>query len=286
MKHDGPKRGQRATRSEQSSRGQATPRGQTARADASLVGRRYETGAALRSAGLQSGGNGGGLDGGQVVSSMSTRAADLRSQHGGVIQAGSERAGVPESAVAAVVLTESDHVGATEGRPALRFEPYAFYQRTGHWVVATHKDQGAEYAAFERAAVVDADAAHASVRVGLGQVSGTEAEAAGFGSASEMMTAMNGDEAAQLEGLVALISNDTALCTALAAEDWGQVAELRAGPGYGAICYDEALASYAAAYEQSAGPAHGDDDDGAGSTDDGRDDPDDKKKRTRRRPAE
>ncbi|MCO4761743.1 MAG: DUF3380 domain-containing protein [Myxococcales bacterium] len=251
MKHEGPKGSQAQKRG-------VTQRPEAARGvrDPAMVGRRYQTGAALRSADHE-----GGVTGRDTVSSVAQAAADLHARHGETIRDGGQRAGVPESAVAAVVLAESDQVGAASEQVALRFEPYAFYQRTGQWVVATHKDQRAEYAAFEQARSVDPDAAHASVRVGLGQVAGSEAEAAGFDDPSAMLSAMQGDEAAQLEGLVTLIGSDDALCSALGSEDWAQVAELRAGPGYGAISYDQALASYAAAYQRTAGPAHGGDDD-------------------------
>ncbi len=233
-----------------------------------MVGRRYWTGAVLRSADAQSTCTGEGRQDAAASASVDNHASDLRAQHGATIRAGSERAGVPEHAVAAVVLAERDQVGATDGRAALRFEPYAFYQRTGHWVVATHKDQGAEYEAFEQAARVDASAAQESVRIGLGQVAGAEAEAAGFADAATMFTTMQGSETAQLDGLVQVITNDADLCTALSSEDWAQVAEMRAGPGYGAISYDDALASYAAAYQRSAEVAHGGDDDDDDSEDD------------------
>ncbi len=268
MKHEGPKSGQ--TRGARPAAGQRGAVGPASR-DAALVGRRYETAAALRA----SDHSGGAEATAAGLGSVESRASDLHARHGATLREGGARSGVPESAIAAVVLAESGLLGDLDAaRAPLRFEPYAFYERTGRWLVATHKDQEAEYAAFEQARQVDDAAAHASVRVGVGQVSGAEAEAAGFADPAAMIAEMHGNEAAQLDGLVALIQQDEPLCAALGAEDWAQVAELRAGPGYGAIAYDEALASYAEAYARAASGAdhHAD----YGGDDDGEDD---KKKR-------
>ena len=79
-----------------------------------------------------------------------------------------------------------------------------------------------------------------------------------------MVAALRGDETAQLTALATLISQDDTLASAMCRGDWPQVAELRAGPGYGALGYDEALAAYATAYAAvttSASVAYGGGDD-------------------------
>lgn len=190
-------------------------------------------------------------------------AADrLNAQHGQQIQA----SGVPEVAAAAVILTESQLVpAAVDDRMPIRFEPYAFFERTGRWLVATHKDQAAEYKALGEARSIDDDAALRSTRMGLAQVSGAEAEQAGHASPVDMLKALQASPQAQVQALLDVIARDDGLRGAMEAQDWRQVASLRAGPGYGALGYDDALAAYADAYrrsqEQSRGVKPGGDDD-------------------------
>ena len=108
--------------------------------------------------------------------------------------------------------------------------------------------------------------------MGLGQLQGGEAHAAGYADAAEMIEAMRGDEVAQIQGLGRVVAQNDALASALASEDWAAVAVMRAGPAYGALGYDQALASYAAAYQRAT--SHGGDDS---------DDDDDKRGKNRRR---
>ena len=268
MKQKGPEqkgaqRGGRETRAEA---------GVAQRGDRELVGRRYETGAAMRSP--RTGDPGQEADPQAVRSSLETAASELHERHGERISEGAAQVGVPEEAAAAVVLAETANMtGLRDEQLAIRFEPYAFYQRTGNWLVATHKDQAAEYQVFEQARSASPDAAHESLRMGVAQLSGSEAVAAGFESARQMFDAMGNSETAQIDGMFNLIANDRELRGAMEQADWQRVAELRAGPGYGALGYDDALAANADAYARALGrPAHGDDDD------------EDKPKRKRSRP--
>ena len=209
-----------------------------------------------------------------VESSFDSAANALRERHGERISAGAARVGVPAEAAAAVVLAETANLpGLQEERLPIRFEPYAFYQRTGSWLVATHKDQIAEYRVFEEARSLAPEAAHESLRMGVAQLSGTEAETAGFESPRQMFEAMGSSESAQIDGMFHLIANDQDLRGAMEQANWQRVAELRAGPGYGALGYDDALAVNAEAYVRVLNrPAHG-----------GGDDDDDKPKRKRAR---
>lgn len=227
--------------------------------DRSMVGRKYETGATMRATGAAKGQS----EAREYASELDRGAADLHQQHGERIEAGSARAGVPAASTAAVVLTETSQLrGASGDRVPVRFEPYEFFTRTGQWLVATHLDQDAEQRVFEQAKGIDPTAAHESLRMGVAQLSGQEAEAAGFDSAASMYVALQSGHEAQIDGLLSVIQNSSDLQTAMVSSDWRAVAELRAGPGYGALGYDDALNAYANAYSRaSASYGGGDDDD-------------------------
>ena len=157
---------------------------------------------------------------------------------------------MPARSVAAVVLAEQAGLGPLDaGELAVRFEPHAFWQQTGRWVVATHRDQAAERAAFAAAQRIDADAAHAATRMGLGQLAGSEASAAGFANAEAMMAAMRESPQAQIEGLLAVFAGSAQLQAAANDGAWEELAALRAGPAWVALGYHDALAAGAAAWD-------------------------------------
>ncbi|GEM_PF-3297357 len=224
-----------------------------------MVGRRYETGAAMRS---PDGGQAGQASTGPA-SEFEQVAGALHEKHGEQLAVGSEKAGVPAEATAAVVLTESSQLrGVSEDRMAVRFEPYEFFRQTGRWLVATHRDQDAEYQVLAEARQIDPAAAHAATRMGLAQVSGAEADTAGYDNATAMFAGMNQGESAQIDGFLQVVSQHAELQEAMNASDWTAVAELRAGPGYGALGYDDALAAHSSAYKAiSRGYGGGDDGD-------------------------
>jgi len=223
-----------------------------------LTGRRYDTGAALQSprtsvANPQSA---------QSAQSQLERAcADLRARFGVQLQAGSAATGVSEAAAAAMILAEQQLARATGNDVPLRFEPYVFFQETGRWLIATHKDQAAEQRAFSEAQAIDPQAAFEAVRMGIAQLSGREATAAGHESPEAMLGAMRQAPEAQVSSLFGVIAADADLRGALAAEDWRAVAQLRAGPGYGVLGYDDALAAGADLYRRAEKVAGGGDDD-------------------------
>lgn len=194
---------------------------------------------------------------------MHRQAAELRDQHGARLQDGARRLGVPESSLAAILLTERQYLArpspATADKMPLRFEPFVFFSQTGRWLVATHRDQAAEYASFDQARGHDDLAAHRALRMGIGQVSGQEAEIAGFTTPQAMHDALQKGPAAQIDALVALVQGHDDLRGALASSDWTQAALLRAGPGYGALGYDQTLQVAAQVY-RAVKPGGGDDD--------------------------
>ncbi len=270
VKHDGKKGNEQQQRGrEQADVGQSPVRG----VDRSMVGRRYQTGATLRSANAPE--SAGAVEETQS-DALDSAAEDLFVHYGEQLGEASERAGVPAEVAAAIVLTETSTMkGATADRLPIRFEPYKFFERTGDWLVATHKDQQAEYEVFRQARGVDADAAHQSLRMGMAQLSGDEAQAAGYDSAEQMYTSMEASPQVQLDGLFQVITADADLSDAMVAREWQQIAELRAGPGYGALGFEQALETYASAYTQAANRGHGGDDD--------EDERDDERKRKRKR---
>lgn len=257
MKHEGRKDGK--TTSTRGGPQQGTPAAGEASARVAgqreLAGRRYGTGATLQAPDKP------GLPPAPPAprSALHEASARLLGQHGAQITAGAAKVGIPDHAVAAVLLTEGQFSAApVDDRMPLRFEPYAFFQQTGRWLVATHKDQAAEYRAFQEARAIDPVAAHTSVRMGVAQLAGTEAQAAGFQDAQAMMSALQTDPQAQVDGFLQVVASSEDLRGALASEDWRAVASLRAGPGYGALGYDDALAAGAAAWKSV---AHGGEDD-------------------------
>lgn len=246
----------------------AVPRGETSSSPAGrstsseLAGRRYGTGAALQAPPGSPDAPPPPAAPRSATSSLHEACGRLHAQHGDRLQFGSEQVGVPTAAAAAVILAETQFAPApVDDRMPIRFEPYAFFQQTGRWLVATHKDQAAEYRAFYEAQSIDPAAAHTSIRMGVAQISGAEAGAAGFDSAEAMLQALQTDPAAQVTSLFQIIAADDGLRTALAEQDWRQVASLRAGPGFGALGFDEALAASAEAWRKVEAGGGGDDDD-------------------------
>ncbi len=195
-------------------------------------------------------------------SSLQRDAQALHAQHGDALAQAAAQARVPVVGLAAIVLAEQHFLPAkVDERMPLRFEPYPFWLATGRWLVDSHKDQAAEYRALAEAQQVDPQAAMQATRMGIGQLSGAEAQAAGYASATAMHDALAADAGAQVRALGAVAAADAALGDALRAEDWRAVADLRAGPAAGALGYDDALAGFASSYKTWAGGG-GDDDTG------------------------
>ena len=259
MKQEGPKQrseGQRA----------AAPKPATVRATqpkaAAAAGHRYAGAAAARSPTATA-----PIPGAPAVagSELDAQALALQAGMGAQLAAGADAAHVPQEGLAAILLAERQYLpksgpGGNEALP-IRFEPYVFYQQTGRWLAATHRDQGAEQRVFEQACALDPAAAHASLRMGLAQISGAESAGAGFVSPEAMRQSFAGDPVAQVAALVQLAGQPGPLQQALAGSEWAQVALLRAGPGYGALGYDQALSAAAEAYKRVVKHGGGDDDD-------------------------
>jgi hypothetical protein len=183
-------------------------------------------------------------------SSLVRDAAALHANHGETLAQAAAQARVPAAGLAAIVLAEQHFLPTrVDERMPLRFLPYEFWLATGRWLVDSHKDQASEYRALQEAQQLDPQAALQATRMGIGQVGGAEAEAAGFASAAAMQAELATDAGAQVRALGAVAATDVALGDALRAEDWRSVATLRAGPAAGALGYDDALAAFASSYQ-------------------------------------
>lgn len=255
MKHEAPKPQATSAQPRAASRSSGNV---VARTDVA-AGHRYAGGAATR-------GGGQPAQSGQVAaapqSELHSAAIELRETQGDRLQSGAAHLGVDTASLAALVLAERHLLprpvpGMAESLP-IRFEPHVFFEQTGRWLPATHRDQAAEYRVFDQARAVDEAAAHRALRMGVGQVSGMEAEMAGYPSAEAMRVQLATGPDAQIEALLAVVAAQDDLRGALQAEQWSQVAQLRAGPGYGALGYDLGLQAAQTAWQQVASPGpHG-----------------------------
>ena len=258
MKHEGPKQ-----RSEAPRGGDAKARSAAPKAAPAAAGHRYAGAAAARSPGGAAAPISAPASA-AATSELAAQAQALHGQHGDQLRQGAQQAGVPQESLAAVLLAERHYLPrAAAGQPEalpIRFEPYVFFQMTGRWLAATHRDQGAEQRVFEQACGLNPEAAHQSLRMGLAQISGAESASAGYADAQAMKAAFTGDPTAQVAALLTLAAAPGPLQQGLAAENWSQVAQLRAGPGYGALGYDQALAAAAQAYKSIVRHGGGDDD--------------------------
>ena len=224
-----------------------------------LAGHSYAAGQTLQS--LQAAAS--GQPHAATPSSLDTAADGLRAAHGADLAALAAAGRVPEAGLAAILLAEGHFLPPrVDERMSVRFEPYPFWLATGRWLVDSHKDQPTEYRALREAEAIDPAAARQSTRMGLGQVRGGEAEAAGYATAAAMWTALEASPSAQVAALGRVVAADPALSAALCSEDWRAVAAIRSGPAAGVLGYEDALAAFASAYAGSArvGPEAGDDD--------------------------
>ena len=265
MKHEGPSAQAGKATETRSPKGAAKPAvsGKPSQADAA-AGHRYAGGAAMRAT------SGAAAPTSQPTaapaSELHRQAAELQVKHGEQLAEGAGRLGVPESALAAIVLAEQHYlpraVPALGDKMPIRFEPYVFFTTTGRWLTATHRDQAAEYSTFDQARGQNADAAHLALRMGVGQVRGAEAEVAGYSTPQAMHDALQTGGSAQIAALLGVVAGQDDLRGALGAGDWSQAALLRAGPGFAALGFEQALETAAAVYRQvKPGGGDGDGDD-------------------------
>lgn len=155
--------------------------------------------------------------------------------------------------IEAVAEVESAGAGfQPDGRLKLLFERHHFSRLTGGKYDATHPEISNrkpggytkdEWARYERAAAIDAEAAAKSTSWGKFQIMGFNHEACGYLSALEMQQDFATGEAAQLRGFVKFILASAPLTRAIRKCDWASFARCYNGPSYKQNKYDEKMAA-------------------------------------------
>jgi hypothetical protein len=177
------------------------------------------------------------------------------------IKAAAEAAGLEYAALKAVAVVEASGAGfLPDGRPKILFEGHIFWRQLSargidpvkfvfefgnilhpDWDKSQYKGGAAEHQRLQRAAAINADAAHCSASWGLFQVMGFNWKLCGFVSLNDFLNAMRRDEAGHLEAALGYIKA-SGLIPALKSLDWPAFAKGYNGPGYAANQYDVKLA--------------------------------------------
>jgi len=173
------------------------------------------------------------------------------------------RIGVGEDEVHAFMEVEAANSGFDRhGRPAMLFEPHVFYRQLGP---GPKRDRavaaGLAYAKWKRdypsdsyprlkeAMLIDETAALKSASWGIGQILGSNYEAAGFETPQAMVLAFMEDEEAHIESMILFLVNE-GIADDLRAHRWATVARVYNGPSYAVHGYHTRLE---AAYRKWAG---------------------------------
>ncbi|HEY1606384.1 MAG TPA: N-acetylmuramidase domain-containing protein [Allosphingosinicella sp.] len=164
--------------------------------------------------------------------------------------------GAPHEALWAVLSVETSGCGYLDDRrPKILFERHYFHRLTHGKFDRDHPDISAptpggygdggahQYDRLAAAIALDRDAALQSASWGIGQIMGANFDAAGFGSAEEMVTAFVTGEDAQLAGMARFMAH-SGMKTALSAGKWATLARQYNGKDYAKHRYDEKLGTY------------------------------------------
>lgn len=209
-------------------------------------------GAALR-AEAQPSGNGGTVHIPIIVGSGPTQPQPPEERPGmGIIEA---------RAAAAILDVESGGEGfGADGRLKIRFETHIFKPRLGNdglfarhfaqadsepwakpqyyrrsegepWRPIHTGDQAAEWAAFDLACELHAEAAYQSISMGAAQIMGFNAQRVGYASALAMFRAFERSLGHQMIAFVNYILSDDDLYEAMLGHDWRTIARLYNGTG-------------------------------------------------------
>lgn len=175
--------------------------------------------------------------------------AKLYNEKGPFIAQQAANLGIEPAVAAAVLVAESSGTGYGEnGQLKIRFETHIFEDYTNKTVSNSHRNQAAEYDAFERAKAIDETAAYKSISMGAAQIMGFNAESVGYGNAKEMFEAFQASETKQLMGLFEFVRVRPVLVKAARDKDWETFARHYNGPGYRRYAYHIKLATYYDAY--------------------------------------
>lgn len=173
------------------------------------------------------------------------------------------RIAVGEDEVHALMDVEARNSGFDDqGRPAMLFEPHLFYR-----YLPQHKREQAvkaglaypewkpgnyprdSYPRLKEALAIDETAALKACSWGMGQILGSNHEAAGYRSPQLMVAAFMADEQEHLEAMIRFII-DAGIADDLKAHRWSTVARVYNGPGYAKHGYHTRLEK---AYQKWAG---------------------------------
>ncbi len=164
--------------------------------------------------------------------------------------------GVGEDEVRAVVEVETRGGGFDNlGRPKMLFEPHVFYREVPVILRARALERGLAYSRWgtkpypadsyphlQQAILLDREAALRSASWGAGQIMGFNCRAAGYSSASMMVSAFLDDEEAHLQAMVEFIASEH-LDDDLRRHDWSGFARGYNGAGYAKNGYHTKLAA-------------------------------------------
>jgi hypothetical protein len=140
-----------------------------------------------------------------------------------------------------------------DGRAAILFERHVFHRLTNGQFDAAHPSISSatpggylggtqEYNRLNEAIALDRDAALRSASWGIGQIMGFNADAAGFASVEDMVSAMQASEDQQLTGTANFLRSSN-LDKPLAQHDWTAFARGYNGPNFQINHYDARLQS-------------------------------------------
>ena len=181
----------------------------------------------------------------------SGKMASIWSAYGNIIKPLAEEFGIPISTCAAILSIESSGNGfAKDGRLLIRFEPAYFKGFTGQVIPATHKNQQAEWDAFNAAKAIDETAALKSISMGCGQIMGANYKMIGYNSVQDMYNDFNSGIAPQIRGFFNFVKS-AKLIDAAKNNDFLTFARKYNGPGQKG--YDTKIASAKDAFTKATG---------------------------------
>lgn len=164
--------------------------------------------------------------------------------------------GAPHESLWAVLSVETSGCGyLADRRPKILFERHYFHRLTHGRFDRTNPDISAptaggygeggahQYERLAAAIALDRDSALRSASWGIGQIMGANFDAAGFGSAEEMVAAFVTGEDAQLAGMARFMAHE-GMKPALSAGKWATLARMYNGKDYAKHRYDEKLGTY------------------------------------------
>ena len=183
-----------------------------------------------------------------------SKMGNIFSTYGNILSSLAAEIGIPVSTAAAVLAVESNGTGfGKNNRLIIRFEPATFRKYTNQTVADTHKNQDAEYAAFENAKYIDENAAFMSISMGLAQIMGFNHKMVGYSSPHEMFDDFSSSSDAQITAMFRFIQKKPVCLKAAKSDDFAAFAHGYNGSGYAANKYDTKISSAKQAFTDATG---------------------------------